>query len=162
VLVDLDSTEPALRTQGDDPVPRGVCEVLRGESALLDALRDAPPDAPWQLALGRWDEQAQALLMQGKIREVFDELRASFDFVIVNGSPLQPTGDTAFVDRYADAAILSVMREVSQASEVLTARENLEALGIQTLGAVVVEPFRTATGNRIAARLRSIWTVARP
>ena len=68
---------------------------------------------------------------------VLDQLRANYDFVIVDSSPILPVADTRFVSQKVDCAILSVFRDVTQGPQLLSVCEILEAFGVRTIEAVV-------------------------
>ena len=68
---------------------------------------------------------------------MLEQLRANFDFVIIDSSPLLPTVDTRLVCQHVDAVVLSVFRDVSQGPKVLAAQEMLDAFGVRSVEAVV-------------------------
>jgi Mrp family chromosome partitioning ATPase len=87
-------------------------------------------------------ESAQAL---------FRTLRADYDFVVLDTGPVLAYADTMLMGNQADAAVLSILRDVSQIPKVYEARERLESIGLPVLGGVVggVSP----SGNRNYALL---------
>ena len=64
------------------------------------------------------------------------------EFVIVDGSPVLTVVDTRLIAQYVDGVVLSVLRDVSQMSKLLAAREVLTAYDVPFLGAVVIGQTR--------------------
>src|SRR5205823_877413 len=76
-------------------------------------------------------------LARGGLEGVFERLAEEFDFVIVDSHPVLEATDSLLIGRQADAVLLSVLREVSEMPRVYAASQQLSALGIRVLGAVV-------------------------
>src|SRR5262249_36885112 len=68
---------------------------------------------------------------------LFAQLRAEYDYIIVDSSPLLPVADGLLLGRAMDAVGLCIRPGVSQAPAVQTAHDRLEELGIPLLGIVV-------------------------
>ena len=113
------------------------CGVLRGEAELEEAVQ--PTQAPdlWLLPAGKCDLQSVQSLAAQKAREVCEKLRARFDFIILDSGPVLAYADTMLLGQIVDAAILSVLRDVSRAPKVYEAYEKLVSVNVDVLGAVV-------------------------
>jgi tyrosine-protein kinase Etk/Wzc len=68
---------------------------------------------------------------------MFSQLREQFEFIIVDSGPVLPVVDTLVVGQFADFALLSIMRDVSQSYQILEARSRLARVGINVLGTIV-------------------------
>ncbi len=137
VLVDFDVGRPALGSVFRLPPGPGVGELLRGEASVPEVThRVAGSDLDVVLA-GRWNRQAQARLTNGAAEALVAGLRAEYEFVIIDSSPILTGVDSRFIGQHVDGAILSVLRDVSQAPRVLASRDVLDAFGIPFLGTVV-------------------------
>jgi len=140
VLVDFDLRRPALDAVFGLPLEPGVSDVLRGDEDLSQLIHPTATDNLAVLTAGRWDRQALAALANGGAGPMFERLRADFEFVVVDSSPVLPVADTRFVSQHADAVLLSVFRDISQAPRIQAAREILEAFGVRSVEAVVTGP----------------------
>lgn len=89
---------------------------------------------------GRWDRNALAALSNGSVAGVFKKLRESYDFVVVDASPVLPVADARFVSQHVDTVVLSVFRDVSKAPKIQAACEILAAFGVHAVEAVVTGP----------------------
>jgi Mrp family chromosome partitioning ATPase len=128
------------------PLSAGVCEVLRGEAEIEAVVHPAQVEGMWVMLAGQCDQTAIAALAKETAAALFRTLRADYDFVVVDTGPALAFADTMLMGSHADAAVMSILRDVSQIPMVYEARERLEAIGVTVLGGVVggVSP----SGNR--------------
>jgi len=137
VLVDFDLRRPALDGIFGLSVEPGVCEILRSRGAVQPVPRPTAVEHLTVLTAGRWDRQTLAALANGAAKTLLDELRAEYDFVVIDSSPILPVADTRLVSQHVDTVVLSVFLDVSQGPKVLAAYEILEAFGVASVEAVV-------------------------
>jgi len=137
LLIDGDLRHPSVHRLFELPLEPGLCEVLRAEAELDDVVRPTRIAGLWTIASGQYDlESIQALSKEGS-REFFDMLRSRFDFIVVDAAPVLSIADSSMLGQLVDAAILCVMRDVSQAAKVYEASEQLRSVGVEVLGAVI-------------------------
>jgi len=137
VLVDFDLRQPTLDGALGLPLGPGMCEALRGEGDIMGMVQQTETENLSVATAGSWNRQVLPALSNGSVGTVLDQLRANFDFVIIDSSPLLPIVDTRLVCQHVDAVVLSVLRDVSQGTKVLAAHEMLEAFGVRCVEAVV-------------------------
>lgn len=151
LLIDGDLRRPTAHRLFELPLEPGLCEVLRGEAEIDDVIRPTRVAGLWMISAGQYDlESIQALSKDG-IGEAFDLLRSRFDFIVVDSAPVLSIADASTMGQHVDAAILSVMREVSQAAKVYEASEQLRSVGVHVLGAVINGERTSATYRAYAA-----------
>jgi len=139
LLVDGDLRNPAAHKLFGMAAGPGFSELLRGELEPGQVVQNTPLENLSLLAAGACDRQAlQALAQEGILRNVFDELKEQYDFLIVDVSPILPVADALLIGEHADAVLLSVLRNVSRLPAVHAAQQRLASLGIRVLGAVVI------------------------
>ena len=137
LLIDCDLRSPACHRLFDVDVEPGLCELLRGEIGLQDAVRPIGDSTPSLITAGRVDAMALQALSQAGLGPLLDELAASFDFIVVDSAPILLVADSLIVGQSTDAVIFSVMREVSRLPMIYAAHERLAGVGVEVLGAVV-------------------------
>ncbi|NLF10013.1 MAG: P-loop NTPase [Pirellulaceae bacterium] len=137
VLVDFDLRRPSFDEVFGVPLTPGVSELLRGEQTLDDLLHETNAENLSVISAGQWDRRALAALSNSTTSGFFNELRGKFHFVVADTSPILPVADARFVSQLVDAVILSVFRDISQASKIQAACEILTAFGVQSVEAVV-------------------------
>ncbi len=139
LLVDGDLRNPAAHKLFGMSAGPGFSELLRGEVEPRQVVQNTPLENLSLLAAGACDRQAlQALAQEGILRNVFDELKEQYDFLIVDVSPVLPVADALLIGEHADAALLSVLSNVSRLPAVHAAQQRLSSLGIRVLGAIVI------------------------
>jgi capsular exopolysaccharide synthesis family protein len=137
LLVDGDIREPSLHKLFGMPLKDGLCEVLRSESDVADAIRATNTEGLWLLTAGECDMDAVHALATDQPQPIVEKLREEFDFIIIDGAPVLGLSDTLSVGQYVDGAILTVLRDQSEIRKVYQAAELLKSLGIRLIGAVV-------------------------
>lgn len=138
LLIDGDLRNPAAHKLFELPGEPGFSEVLRGEAEAADAIKPTPLSRLWLMPAGNWDSHAVQALAQESVRSLFEQLKGQYDFIVVDSSPVLPVADTLLLGQHVDAAILSILRDVSRTPAVYAAQKRLNSLGIRTLGAVVI------------------------
>lgn len=137
LLLDADLRNPAIhRLFGLDRSP-GLCELLRGEAILAEAIQPTSAPGLCLIPAGRCDVLALQALAQDGFQQICKHLEAEFDFVVVDSAPVLPVADSLLVGQYVDAVIFSILHDVSRLPKVYAAQQRLEMLGIRMLGAVV-------------------------
>jgi succinoglycan biosynthesis transport protein ExoP len=137
LIIDGDFRRPMLHRLYDQPPGPGLCEVLRGEQSIEDVARPTIVPNLWMISGGEFDDRAQALLSLPPGQQLFERLRAEFDFVVVDSAPVLPVADTLLLGPHVDAAIFAILRGTSQLPKIHSAQERLSALGVPIVGAVV-------------------------
>ncbi len=137
VLVDFDLRRPTLGGALGLPLGPGICEALRGEGEIMDMVQPSETECLSVVTAGAWNRQVLVALSNGTVGTLLEQLRANFDFVIIDSSPLLPIVDTRLVCQHVDAVVLSVFRDVSQGPKVVAAQEMLEAFGVRSVEVVL-------------------------
>jgi capsular exopolysaccharide synthesis family protein len=137
LLVDGDLRKPGIHQLFDMPLSAGLCEVLRGEAEIDAVVHPAQVEGMWVMLAGQCDQRAVASLAKENCEAIFRTLRADYDFVVVDTGPALAFADTMLMGGHADAAVMAILRDVSQIPKVYEARERLEAIGVPVLGGVV-------------------------
>ncbi len=137
VLVDFDLRQPALDAALGLPLGPGVCEALRGHGEITQMVQPTDTEFFSVVTAGSWNRQVLPALANGSIAPLLKQLRESFDFVIIDSSPLLPIVDARLLCQHVDSVLLSVLRDVSEGDKVLAAQEMLDAFGVAHVDAVV-------------------------
>jgi receptor protein-tyrosine kinase len=87
----------------------------------------------WFLGAGRASEQPSQILQSGRFAEAFLSLNGGFDWIIVDSTPMSPTGDTNLWSRLVDGTLLVVREGVASVKALkkgLQALDNPKLVGI--------------------------------
>lgn len=137
LLVDGDLRCPAIHRLMDVSSSSGLCELLRNEATLDEVIVPTVGIGVDFLPAGHLDGDALRALADGRLGGLLDQLRDRYDQIVVDSAPTLYVPDGAMIAQHADAVVLSVLKDVSQASNVYAAYERLTELGVMVLGAVV-------------------------
>jgi len=136
LLLDCDIRNPTVHNAFELEFLVGLCEVLREECNLAEAIHSCSVDNLFIMPAGQADVLALRLLALDKTAVVFSALKNQFDFIVVDSSPVLPVPDALVIAHHTDAAVLSILRDVSQYPKVHSAYQLLGSLGIRILGAI--------------------------
>ncbi|MFN0196765.1 MAG: tyrosine-protein kinase family protein, partial [Planctomycetaceae bacterium] len=138
LLIDCDLRRPSIHKMFDLSVKPGLCEVMRNEIPLEDAIQLTPQENLYVLPAGHLTQMVLQMLAQGDISAIFDQMRSHFDYIIIDSSPVLPVTDSLLVGQYVDAVVFSIRRDISRYAKVAAAYQRLSMLGVPVLGAVVI------------------------
>jgi MinD-like ATPase involved in chromosome partitioning or flagellar assembly len=114
-----------------------LSEVLLDEVHIAEATLSTEVDGLWMVPAGQWDREVVQALAKDRLHKVFEKLRQAYDFIVVDSHPVLAATDSLLIAQHADAVLMAVMRDVSQAPKVYAAMQRLAGLQIHVLGAVV-------------------------
>lgn len=137
LLVDFDLRRPALHQVFGMQLGPGLSDVLRHDSSLAQVVRPTDTENLFIMTAGGPLPDSLGTLANGSTGALFGEARAEYAFVVIDGSPILPVVDALLAAQHADAVVLSVRRDVSQAPKVLAACERLGSFGVQRFVAVL-------------------------
>jgi capsular exopolysaccharide synthesis family protein len=137
LLIDGDLRSPMLHKLFDLPRTPGLAEFLRGEVELADILQATPAPNLTLITAGQIDPAALAALAAGRIQPLLDAAREQYDFILIDTPPILPVADTLQLAPHVDAALFSVLRDVSRLPKIHEAYSRLSSLGVRMLGTVV-------------------------
>jgi capsular exopolysaccharide synthesis family protein len=147
LLIDCDLRNPSAHKLFNVPLEPGLSSVLRGEIPIEDALHPTQANGLFLMPAGACNSEALSMLAQDGVQPVFDRLRADFDFIVVDSSPVLPVADSLMVAQQVDGVLFSILREVSRLPKVHEAYQKLVSLGVRMLGAVVNGTSGEVYGN---------------
>ena len=137
LLIDFDFRKPELHRRFNVPLEPGASEVLRSGADLKQTARQTQSPNLSVLTAGNCPGSLLLEAANGTLDNLFKECRADYELVVVDSSPLLPVVDGRLVGQFTDGAIMSVIKDKSQISQVLAARTIMSDFGITVLGCVV-------------------------
>ncbi len=129
LLVDYDLRRPSIHRVFGIPRGPGVSECLQREFKVGQVVRPTETENLSVVTAGNPLGDLLGPLANGVTTDFFEQARAEFTFVVVDGCPILPVIDGLLVSQHADTVLLSVRRDTSEAPQVLRACEKLTAFG---------------------------------
>lgn len=137
ILIDADFRRPRIHKifgVGNDV---GFTSVLTGQCELREAIQPSAIPGLSLLSSGPIPPNPAELLTSPRFKELIDELREQFDFVIVDTPPLLVVTDPCVVAPRVDGVLLCIRVAKNGRPVAERAREVLASLGANVLGVVV-------------------------
>ena len=139
IIVDCDIRNPSLTRGMADKAAAGLLEVISGERTLDEAVWTDPGTNLKFLPLVKKEpvSHPSELLAAESTKKLFEQLRASFDYVVVDLPPLAPVVDVRAVAHLVDCMILVVEWGHTRTDVVLKALNTAPNVHEALLGAVL-------------------------
>ncbi|MFF0817870.1 polysaccharide biosynthesis tyrosine autokinase [Rhodococcus sp. NPDC003318] len=115
----------------------GLSSVLAGQAHLDDVLQESQFPGLTVLASGPIPPNPSELLGTATAQNVLNDLRARFDYVIIDASPLLPVTDATVLTAMSDGALVIARHGQTKREQLTRAVGNLHAVGATILGTVI-------------------------
>lgn len=136
VIVDGDLRRPSLHKYLDLVGTVGVSTVLSGGASLSESLQKTRFPGLTALTSGAIPPNPSELLGSQAAKNLLAELRAEFDYVIVDSTPLLAVTDAAILAAAADGVLMMARFGKTKRDELSHAVASLEGVGAPMLGTV--------------------------
>lgn len=136
VLVDGDMRRPMLDQYLDLVGPVGFSTVLSGGASLSESIQKTRFPGLSVLTSGAVPPNPSELLASLAAKKLLSELRAQFDYVIVDSTPLLAVTDAALLAAGADGVFIMARFGQTKREQLAHAVGNLRSVGAPLLGAV--------------------------
>ena len=138
VVVDFDLRKPSLnRYLKLGRNFKGVTDILTGNATVEEALIQFEDLGIHVLTAGAVPPNPSEMLSAEPMQKLINDLKAAFDYVILDTPPVSVVTDAAILGRYADGALLCVRSDFAPKETVQLAKERLTAVGVRILGVVL-------------------------
>jgi polysaccharide biosynthesis transport protein len=137
VVVDADLRKGRCHKLVNVPNQYGLANVLTGQIALRNAMKETAVTNFYLLPRGTLPPNPADLLMSRKMQEVLNELRNSFDFVLVDSPPAIAVSDAAVVSAYCDGVLLVFHGQRTTTQAARQAVERLDSINATLLGVIL-------------------------
>jgi capsular exopolysaccharide synthesis family protein len=138
LLVDCDLRAPSLHIPFGLGHAPGVCEALVGDVELTQFVQATGVENLDLLPAGRFSADAEAgLARPALVARLLNELRARYDYIVIDSSPVLLVSDALLVAGCVDGLLLSVRSGVSRAPVVYAGYERFAEHRLPVLGVVV-------------------------
>ena len=136
-LVEANFRSPALPRMLGTTNFRGFTDALLEPGSIRSFMKPMGNGCLWLLSSGPIAADSPKLLAAEPTRARFVELRAEFDFVIVDAPPLSRYPDAIALGRLSDGMVLVLEAGSTRQDAALTAVQYVRSSRIQVLGAVL-------------------------
>ncbi|MBV7301762.1 polysaccharide biosynthesis tyrosine autokinase [Corynebacterium sp. TAE3-ERU2] len=154
-LIEGDLRRPRLTEYMEIDAPVGLTNVLRREMDLEDALIDDASGVTL-LASGPIPPNPAEIIGSNAMSELLQQLKDTYDYVIVDSAPVLPVTDAALLARIVDGTVMIARWNTTTRDNLTSSIDALEKVNAQLLGVVLsrtVESGRKSDYNHYYDRV---------
>lgn len=144
LLVDADLRRPTLADYLNIEGAVGITNVLLGGVSAEDGIQKVGSFDV--LPSGTTPPNATQLLTSGSMARLFTELRARYDYIVVDSPPVLAVPDALTIANLTDGALVVTRQKVTRSRQLIEAVQSLTFVGATVLGVVL----NAATGRTVA------------
>ncbi|GGC67191.1 polysaccharide biosynthesis tyrosine autokinase [Hoyosella rhizosphaerae] len=115
----------------------GLTTVLAGQATVEEVLQPTSVPGVFVIGSGSIPPNPSELLSSAHARQVIEELREQFDYVVIDAPPLLPVSDSAVLAKMSDGALMVVRHGKTKREELRRALLDLDKVGATILGTVL-------------------------
>ena len=137
LLVEGDIRRPRIRTNLGLPAMKGLSEWLRSDIPASEIIYQVNPPGLkfWLLPAGEPLSEPGELMQSGRLAALMDKLSESFDWIVIDSTPILPVADTSIWARLSQGILMVVREGKTEKRQLQKALEALE--GSSLLGVVL-------------------------
>ena len=135
LVIDCDLRRPSLHNKFNIENEYGVGEILLGENELKSSIKKIDSRLS-VLTAGKIKNDTAELFATENMKQLLEEVRITYDYIIIDSAPIIPVADTSVLARVIDAAVLVVRANKSIEKLVIQGYEKLKKTSIKILGTV--------------------------
>jgi Mrp family chromosome partitioning ATPase len=136
-LIEANFRSPALAQLFGTTNHHGLTDALLHEGPIRSFAKPIGHEMLWLLSSGALAADSPHLLNSDRLKVRLTELRAEFDFVIIDAPPLTRYADAIALAQVADGLILVLEADSTRRKAALMATANLRSSNVPILGAVL-------------------------
>ncbi len=136
-LVEANFRSPGLPALFGSTNHYGLTDALRENTPIRSIAKPLNNDRLWLLSCGALAADSPSLLNSNRLKTRFAELRAEFDYVIVDAPPMTPYSDAIALGEMSDGVVLILEAESTRREAAIAAVETLASAHVKILGAVL-------------------------
>jgi capsular exopolysaccharide synthesis family protein len=136
-LVDANLRTPSLHKYFATDNLLGLADAVYQSGPVRNFAHQLNGGNLWLITCGSKTTDPHSLLTSDGLRSRLAELRAEFDYVLLDGPPVNLYADTALLGKLADGVVLVVQANSTHREVARKAKESLEGAKVRLLGAVL-------------------------
>ena len=138
LLVDADLRLPSVAKKMEIRSNPGLSNLIAGETTKQEAVKVWPDNKSWAiLTAGDVPPNPTEMLGSAQMKRILEELRAEFDYIIVDLPPVNIVSDAMVISPLLDGMIVIVREGYSERRELSNCIKQLELSGAKILGFVM-------------------------
>ena len=139
LLIDCDLRKPAvMNTIGvKDDKQVGMIPIIRGKSTYMDSIKFIKSIGVFVMPTGGITTKSTEILDSKKVKEVFEQARAEFDYIIVDTPPTHVVSDSLVLGDVIDEVVFVVRNDYAKINDINETLEELYGADVDVAGIVL-------------------------
>ncbi len=136
-VIDANLRSPSLHEHFRMEKGVGFADAMKESGPVGEFARPTWISNLWLMTSGAADIGPNGAFSPARARARFEELRAEFDYLLIDAPPMSFPADAALVGQLTDGVVLVVGSSSTRREPARIGKESLEAAGVPVLGAVL-------------------------
>jgi Mrp family chromosome partitioning ATPase len=136
-VIDANLRRPSLHDHFRVEKGAGFADAMKDTQPVAEFTRPTWISKLWLMTAGAVGCEPNGALNPARLRARFAELRAEFDFLLVDTPAMSSYSDAALLGQLTDGAVLVIGSNFTRREPARIAKESLEAARVPVLGAVL-------------------------
>jgi len=138
LLVETDIRRPSVLNiiSKDETKRPGFSDLIQGTAEFSDTIINIPGSEIDLLTSGSRRSDLTDLTTPQQLKAFFDELKSSYDYIILDTPPIQPVSDTLFISQATDHNIMIVRAKFTKLPGVKAAVKKLKNVNVNIDGLI--------------------------
>ena len=139
LLVETDIRRPSvlkLINKDDEEKKPGFSDLIQGKVEFSDTIINMPGSGIDLMTSGSRRSDLTDLTTPSKLREFFDSLKESYDYIILDTPPIQPVSDTLFLSQATDHNIIIARSKFTKLAGIKSAIKKLKNVNVKVDGLI--------------------------
>jgi capsular exopolysaccharide synthesis family protein len=137
LLIDGDMRSPDVHKLFEVPLEPGLAELLGGQCTADDVIVTTRSSSVHVLPAGKLISSPHQLLGNGAIRQLVEELRGKYRYIVIDTPPVLMAAETLMFTKIADTSLICAMRNITRGDQIRKACDRVIASGSRVAGAVL-------------------------
>lgn len=147
IIIDLDLRRPKIHIAFEKPNKKGVYDYIFENASIEDLVIKDESDIDLLLT-GRKYDNPYALLQSQKLVEMINELKKTYDYVIIDSPPILGIDDSLLISKFSDFLVYVVKYKHTKKHDFKYAIQNFQNLDINFLGIVFTDVNMSKIENK--------------
>jgi tyrosine-protein kinase Etk/Wzc len=124
IILEMDMRKPKLHTSLNIANNKGLSNYLSGQATLDEIIHTVPgQDNYFIITCGTIPPNPAELLTKGRLSELFNNLRANFDYIIIDAPPVGIVTDAQILEQQSDSTIYVIRHDFTLRSHLSIVNE---------------------------------------
>jgi len=136
-VVDANLRSPGLHREFNVPNHYGLTDALQVNEPIKRFVTPLNRPNLWLMSCGAQVDGMETMLSSDRMRALLPELQREFDYVLIDGPPIESGDESVVLGRNAEGIILVLRANASRRESARKAVRDLEIANVRVLGAVL-------------------------